>query len=161
MSNQITITGHLGKDPELKYVGANGLPVCELSVNATPRKKNQNGEWEDRGAAQWYRLTAFEELAEAWADAFNKGDKITATGTLVVEEYTTKDGRDGYTLTIVNATAGRVPKPQSAQNRIQNATYGANRGTPAPQQGQASFSAPQGGTVGDPWSAPQGDRPPF
>ncbi|QOR47600.1 single-stranded DNA-binding protein [Trueperella pecoris] len=159
MSNTITITGNLGKDPELKYVGANGLPVCELSIGATPRKLNKTtNEWENRGAPQWYRVTAFENEAEAWTEAFSKGDKITATGTLVVEEYTTKDGRDGYTLTIVNATVGKVPH---AQKQPQNAPYGANRGTPAPQHGQASFSAPQGGTVGDPWSAPQGDRPPF
>ncbi|WP_406711015.1 single-stranded DNA-binding protein [Trueperella pyogenes] len=160
MSNTITITGHLGKDPELKYVGANGLPVCELSVNATPRKKNRDGEWEDRGAAQWYRLTAFENEAEAWADVFSKGDKITATGTLVVEEYTTKDGREGYALTIVNATAGRVPKSQSTQNRIQNATYAPNTGGQVPQHGQPVFNASQG-NLGDPWGGVPDGQPPF
>lgn len=160
MSNTITITGHLGKDPELKYAGANGLPVCELSVNATPRKKNQNGDWEDRGAAQWYRLTAFEELAEAWADAFNKGDKITATGTLVVEEYTRQDGTGGYALTIVNATVGRVPKSQSAQNHAQDAAYAPNTGGQVPQHAQPTFNAPQG-NLGDPWGGVPDGQPPF
>ncbi|MEW6894484.1 single-stranded DNA-binding protein [Trueperella pyogenes] len=160
MSNTITITGHLGKDPELKYAGANGLPVCELSVCATPRKKNQNGDWEDRGAAQWYRLTAFEAEAETWADAFSKGDKITATGTLVVEEYTRQDGTGGYALTIVNATVGRVPKPQSVQNRAQDAPYGTNGARQVPQHGQPVFNPPQD-NLGDPWGGVPDGQPPF
>lgn len=155
MSNTIMITGHLGKDPELKYVGANGMAVCELSIGATPRKLNKTtNEWENRGAAQWYRLTAFENEAEAWADAFNKGDKITATGTLVVEEYTTKDGREGYALTIVNAVVGKAPR---VQNRAQNAPYAPATGGVVPPHAYPTPAPVQG----DPWATPQSQQPPF
>lgn len=161
MSNKITITGHLGRDPELKYTGQNGLAVCTISVGATPRRKSRSGEWEDRGAAQWYRLAAFEDEAEAWAEAFNKGDKVTATGTLVVEEFTRKDGTAGYALELVGATVGRVPVAPRPQNRSQGAAYGAGEGGQVPQHGQASFGAPQGGTANDPWATAQAATPPF
>ena len=40
MSNKITITGKIGRDPELRYTGQNGLAVCTISVGATPRRKS-------------------------------------------------------------------------------------------------------------------------
>lgn len=161
MANTITITGHLGRDPELKYTGQNGLPVCEISVGATPRRKTKSGEWEDRGAPQWFKLVAFEAEAEAWAEAFNKGDKVTATGTLVVEEFTRRDGTAGYSLGLFGATVGRVPAVPYPQNQPQGGAYGAGRCGQVPQHGQASFGAPQGGTVNDPWATGQGATPPF
>lgn len=164
MSNTITITGYLGRDPELKYTGQNGLPVCEISVGATPRRKTKSGEWEDRGAAQWFKLVAFEAEAEAWAEAFNKGDKVCATGTLVVDEFTRRDGSAGYSLTLFGPTVGKVPAVPAApyaDNRRQGGGYGASGGGQVPPHGQPTFNAPQGGTVNDPWAAPQGATPPF
>ena len=46
MSNNITITGRIAQDPELRFAQS-GKAMCNLSIPDQKRKKNDRGEWED------------------------------------------------------------------------------------------------------------------
>lgn len=77
MNNNISITGNLGKDPELK-TGAKGGAYVSLSVPLSSRSKIGN-EWIE-GETDWYKVTFFGAKAEQIAGQFHKGQRVKVTG---------------------------------------------------------------------------------
>lgn len=68
MANKINIVGNLGKDPELRYT-KDGKPVCSMSVAST-----------DFGKTTWFRVTAWDNLAENCNQYLEKGRKVSVWG---------------------------------------------------------------------------------
>ena len=83
--NEITLEGRLGKDPELKHVGAKNTALCTFSVATT---EPMGG---DREKTIWHDVKIWQKLAEAVADQMQKGDTICVTGYLDVEEWPDKE----------------------------------------------------------------------
>lgn len=132
MSNNITITGRLASDPELRFA-ASGVAMCNISIPDQKRVKNKDtGAWEDASATTWFRVTVFKEAAESLAEHARKGDTVVVTGRLITREWTTKDGDTKSSLEVDYATVAVVPAGPKAQRS-------------------------QGGQQADPWaSSPQG-----
>lgn len=82
--NTITITGNVGRDPELKY-SANGTAVVKFSVADTTGK-------DDNKKTVWHDVVVFKEQAEHVAASVKKGSRVIVTGRLDKSEYTGKDG---------------------------------------------------------------------
>ena len=133
MAADITVEGHLGRDPEVRYT-PNGKQVTELSIAATAARKDQYGNWEDDGDPLWVAAPFWGEQYGYLADILKKGDKVTVTGVLIQRGWIGDDGQQHISLEV------RFPRFRGAIPRKS-----------APQQ-QASFSAPQGGQQGDPWA---------
>ena len=112
--------GRLGQDPELRFTPA-GKAVCELSVAENHRRRGESGEWEDDGTT-WYRVTLWEDDAEAAAGAFRKGDRVTVTGELRTREFERRDGTRGLAVEIGRAVVGGLPvgdrKPSGRQRPV-------------------------------------------
>lgn len=138
MSNNITITGRIAQDPELRFAQS-GKAMCNLSIPDQERKKNDRGEWEDASATTWFRVTLFDDAAEAFAEVGKKGDEVIATGRLVTREWEGKEGDTRSSLELRFAKVAIVPKAKGsgAQRQSADAAWGA----PAQQ-------APQGGGWG-------------
>ncbi len=83
---QLTITGNLGKDPEMRYT-PDGKAVTTFSVGV-----------KDGAKTMWIRVTAWEKLAEITSQYLKKGSKILVVGKLQYTDkgaprtYETKDG---------------------------------------------------------------------
>lgn len=136
MSNHITISGNLGRDPELTY-SRDGVPRVAVSVACTPRRKNPNTqEWEDDGLTQWYRATVFGNQAEDIAAFISKGDRVTVSGTLVHRDYQDNTGQARVSHEIKYATITRHAPRQGAPA----ATGQPN--TPTPMSGYTEAPAP-------------------
>lgn len=105
---EIRVRGRLGKDPELKTVGADNLQMVSFSLAHTPRSK-KNGEWVD-GDTTWYRVVRFGTGAEAIAQSITKGDEVLVIGTLKMNNYTDKNGEAKSQLEITASEVGIVPK---------------------------------------------------
>lgn len=134
-----TITGRIA-EPVLRWTQG-GHAVLELSIAATPRRKNrQTGEWEDDGAPLWINATLWDAEAEAAAELLRKGDPVIATGTLALETYTTKNGQPGQKLMLRFPKVAKEPRPAPA--------HGAPANNPPTHQGQ-------------PGNAPWPNDPPF
>ena len=103
----ITLTGRIGKDPELRFTPA-GKAVTKIPVAVTAQQKNQNGEWEDKQTA-WYEITLWGRTAETVADQLTKGQLVLVTGTLDISTYQTKDGETRTTLAVTANTIAVVP----------------------------------------------------
>ena len=96
--NKVLIIGNVGGDPEMRYT-PNGNPVTSFSV-ATNRRYTVEGE--QREETQWFRVSAWNRLAETCNQYVTRGMKVYVEGRLSVREYV---GQDGQTRTSVDVTA--------------------------------------------------------
>ena len=101
----ITIEGHIGNEPELRYTqGDDGMAITNINVAITERKRNGN-EWED-GNTTWYRCVAFRDLAENIVDSLSKGDLVLVTGRIKLDEWEDKEGEKRSTLEMLIDSCG-------------------------------------------------------
>jgi single-strand DNA-binding protein len=98
MSNQITITGNVGQQPELRYTN-NGLATIEVSVGVT--RKTQNDK-----KTTWFDVVAFDKLAENFAASFQKGNRVIIVGRMEKKEWETKDGKKGSKFQLIADDGG-------------------------------------------------------
>jgi single-strand DNA-binding protein len=98
MTAQITVTGNVGKDVELRFAGEKQIAVATFSMGYTPRIK-KDGEFTD-GETMWFKVVSFMSKAEAVADQLKKGDTVLVTGALTQNTYLDKEGKERTTLEI-------------------------------------------------------------
>jgi len=79
MYQKLIIVGNLGRDPELRYT-PQGIPVCSFPVATNERWTDQRGEQQERTA--WFRVTAWNRLAETCAQYLSKGRQVLVEGRL-------------------------------------------------------------------------------
>ncbi len=99
--NKVLIIGRVGGDPEMRYT-PNGDPVTSFSV-ATNRRYTVQGE--QREETQWFRVSAWNRLAENCNQYVVKGMRVYVEGRLNVREYVAQDGQ---TRTSVDVRAFEV-----------------------------------------------------
>lgn len=88
MYNQITIIGHLGKDPEVRSTSG-GTAVANFSVATSETYKDKNGE--KKTTTQWHRVVAWEKLATLCEKYIKKGSKVLVVGQMEYRDWE-KDG---------------------------------------------------------------------
>lgn len=86
--NQITLCGHLTRDPEVKYLQS-GMAVCDLGLAVNDRTK-KNNEWVDD--TLFIDCVAFGQQAEYLGKNAAKGAAVLVTGKLKYEQWE-KDGQ--------------------------------------------------------------------
>lgn len=86
--HQTIIAGHLGKDPEVRYLSS-GDAVCNFSVAVTESWKGKDGEKKE--STTWYRVNAFGKLAEICGEYLKKGSGVLVSGKMQSRKYE-KDG---------------------------------------------------------------------
>lgn len=89
--HQTTIIGHLGKDPETRYM-SNGDAVCNFSVAVTESWKDQSGDKKEQ--TTWYRVNAFKKLAEICGQYLKKGAPVMIVGKMQERKWQDKDGQE-------------------------------------------------------------------
>lgn len=94
--NKILIIGNVGGEPEMRYAPS-GDPVTSFSV-ATTRRYTVEGE--QREETQWFRISAWNRLAENCNQYVTKGMKVYVEGRLSVREYVTQDGQARTSLDV-------------------------------------------------------------
>lgn len=83
--NQITLSGNLTRDPELRTTNS-GTSVASLRIaNNTSRKNQSTGEWEDK--PNYFNLTAWGGLGEQMAEQLAKGDSVVVAGRIEHRTY--------------------------------------------------------------------------
>lgn len=117
-SANITIQGFLGAAPEVRYT-SDGLAVANLSIAHTPRKRDpQADEWVDAGPTLWVVASVWGAVAEAVADTSRKGDLVTVSGQLALDEWTDSDGVVRTDLVVRSATyLGTTPRQRAEPSK--------------------------------------------
>lgn len=124
----ITVVGNLTADPELRFT-ASGKAVASLNVAESQRVKDGN-EWKDGDTTYW-RVTAWDGLAEHIGDSLAKGLRVIVTGRVASRTYET---REGEKRTVYEITADAVgPDLKWATAKVERVGKGgsAARQTPA------------------------------
>jgi single-strand DNA-binding protein len=91
----ITIVGHLGRDPEMRYT-PKGDAVTDFSIAASRRKDD----------TVWFKVSVWGAQAEACNQYLHKGSKALVVGRLVAGDdgnpktFTRKDGTTGSSFEI-------------------------------------------------------------
>lgn len=98
MLNQAQIIGHLGKDPEVRYL-PNGNAVANFSIATTEKWKDKTS-GEAKEQTEWHRVTVFDKLAEIVGQYLKKGSLVYVCGKIKTRKYTDKDGTEKYTTEI-------------------------------------------------------------
>lgn len=142
--NKITVVGHLGKDPELRYT-PQGNAVCNISVATSEKRRDKTGEMQD--STTWFKITLWGKQAETASKFLTKGSQIYIEGRLRVEEWADRDGKNRYTLEIQatdmqflgtkSGNEGSYSTPNSGNNDEQPMSDGDF--TPAPTDDDIPF----------------------
>lgn len=127
----ITILGRLVNDVELRFTPS-GAAVANFTIaqNARVFDKNSN-EWKDK-PANFFRCSAWRELAENLAETLQKGQAVIAYGEVTSRSYETKEGQQRTVQEIEVSAIG--PDLRWAGPKKQNsatASGGSWGGTPA------------------------------
>lgn len=113
--NQVQIIGHLGRDPEVRYM-PNGDSVANISIATTESWKDKST-GEKKEATEWHRVTMWRGLAEIAGKYLAKGSQVFIQGKLQTRKYTDKDGVERYTTEIVADTMQMLGGPRDSGER--------------------------------------------
>lgn len=132
--NQITVGGHLGADPEVRFTSS-GQKVTTLRVASRARRNKEE-------ETIWWRVTVWGEQFDRVIPYFKKGSPIMVVGDLSKPEIFTD--RDGKPQVSMNITAyhlafspfGRADGSPSNEPRKEEAFAGATQQQSQFGQGQ-------------------------
>ena len=158
--NTTTLSGRLGRDCEVKVVGATGaMTVVKFSIAYSKRVKI-NGNWEFK-ATWWDCEKHFFESNKSQLDyhvgKLLKGAEVVVIGELEKDEWTDKEGRQASKPKILcqkilffpNSQGGEAKQESAPQNTRQGGSYQRNQPPKPPQQGELGFgeSGDDGGNI--------------
>lgn len=122
MANEtpVTVVGFLTADPELKSTQS-GLSVVNITIASTPSKYDKNTSTFVDGETLFMKATAWRNFAENISQTLHKGSKVIASGKLVSESYTDKDGNKRTSVRMdlesLGADLSFVPKSSYSEVR--------------------------------------------
>src|SRR4051812_35259710 len=97
--NKAQIIGHLGADPETRYMPS-GKAVTNIRV-ATSESWKDKDTGDKKEKTEWHSIVAFDKLAEIMAEYLRKGALVYVEGKLQTRKWQDKEGKDRYTTEIV------------------------------------------------------------
>ncbi|GAB3624020.1 single-stranded DNA-binding protein [Mariniluteicoccus endophyticus] len=165
MEPLITMTGHVGLNPELRETHAK-VPFTRLRIAHTPRIL-RDGEWVD-GETTWVSVLCWRHLAENVCRSIRRGDPVFVAGrarvetwveekTGVVRESLTIDARAvGHDLTLGSTHFTRI-RPDEPEGVVEESAEGADTDTDADGPVLEEGAVSEGG-AGDADSTPADER---
>ncbi len=130
--NQITIAGHLGSDPEVRFTSS-GQKVTTLRVAARARRSGKD-------ETIWWKVTVWGEQFDKIIPYFKKGSPIIVVGELSKPEiFTDREGRPQVSM---NITAQNIMFSPFGRPDSPGAAEGAPATTGHAAQPEMAYSAP-------------------
>jgi single-strand DNA-binding protein len=138
MVNRVTLTGHLGADPEVRHFGDDER-VANVRLASTEHYTDRNSR-EAKEATEWHRLVFFGRLAEIASQYLVKGSRIYVDGRLRTRKWVTDDGQNRYTTEVVVTHLEMMggTRPGAPVD-----------GSGSPDEGQEGGAQPGGGHTGN------------
>jgi single-strand DNA-binding protein len=163
---QITITGNLVNDPELRFTPS-GQPVATFRVASTPRFLDKStNEWKD-GDSLFMTCNVWRQAAENVAESLQRGMRVILSGRLKQRSYETKEGEkrtvyevevDDVGPSLRNASA-KVAKVARSGGAFDGGQSGGGQGGGRQSYSGGQGGGGQGGSSGSGGSSPAGADP--
>jgi len=136
---QLTITGNLVADPELRFI-PNGKALATFTVVSSKSVKQADGSWDNTDTTFW-DIKCWGKTAENVAESIEKGMSVIVVGTAVQEDWNDKStGQKRSKMAVTAWNVGVDLKRHTTKTNILKRTD----------------SAPNPSSAPDPWSAPFG-----
>ncbi|MEG0767269.1 MAG: single-stranded DNA-binding protein [Clostridia bacterium] len=129
--NKAFLIGNLTRDPEMRTTSS-GVTMCSFGLAVNRRRKV-----EGQPDVDFFRITAFRQLADLCAKYLQKGRKISVVGTIQISTY---DAQDGSKRTSVDIVADDVEFLPNAQQQA-----GGEYHPPVPPTAPKNFSPTEAG----------------
>jgi single-strand DNA-binding protein len=117
MINTVTIVGNLGQDPEIRYT-PNAVPVANFTIAVNEVYKGKDGQKVKK--THWFRVTAFQRLAEIVGQYCTKGSKVGISGQLQYRQWQDNEGVNHNLVEIrakeLELLGGKNGNPASAED---------------------------------------------
>ena len=145
--NKVMIIGNLGKDPEMKYT-PQGTPITTFSVAVSRTRKGSDGQVIDE--TEWFRVVAWERLAETCNEYLRKGSKVFIEGRLQTRKYTGQDGQERQIVEVVAQEMQMLDSRQQGQGGYgdEGGGSGSRIDRPAPQRSGGNSGGGGGSSPG-------------
>ncbi len=108
MYQTVIIVGHLGRDPEMRYL-PNGQAVTSFSIASGRKYTGSDGQLVDE--TTWFRISVFGKQAEACNQYLKKGSSVLVEGRLKPDPatggpriWTRQDGTPGASFEVTAQT---------------------------------------------------------
>ncbi|MFW6131756.1 MAG: single-stranded DNA-binding protein [Candidatus Aminicenantaceae bacterium] len=107
--NKVILIGHLGQDPELRYLPQTERAVARFSLATNERFYNKKTN-ENDSRVEWHRIVAWGKTAEFCEKFLNKGKQICLEGKIRSRSWQDKEGNKRYTTEIETNTIVLIGK---------------------------------------------------
>lgn len=134
MSFTVTVTGNVGREPEVSTL-PDGRLMARCGLAHTPRTQDAGGAWVDAGPTVWVDVVAFGSMAD-WLGVVPRGARLTVSGRAQRRDFVRKDGQPDHALRVVVDMLGLHDRRQQPQQPVQSQQAPAAVWTQQPQQAQ-------------------------
>ncbi|AEO08313.1 single-stranded DNA-binding protein [Buchnera aphidicola] len=115
--NKVILIGHLGQDPEVRYM-PNGNAVVNMTLATSENWKDKNtGEHKEK--TEWHRIVLFGKLAEIAGEYLRKGSQVYIEGALQTRKWQDQNGIERYTTEIIVNIGGTMQMLGSRNTNLQ------------------------------------------
>ncbi|MCB0093149.1 MAG: single-stranded DNA-binding protein [Caldilineaceae bacterium] len=121
MYQQLTLIGHLGADPVMRYTPS-GVSVTTFRLAVNRYWTNSDGQSQER--TTWFNVTAWNRLAETTNQYLNKGQQVCVVGEVEdARPWTDREGNLRASIEVrareVKFLSGRAEGNSSAESDLQ------------------------------------------
>jgi len=98
--NEVTIIGHLGRDPEVRF-SQDGKKIVNMSIACSESWKDKHS-GERKEKTEWIRVVIFNDGLAGIAEKYlKKGSRVFLRGKLQTRKWTDQSGVEKYTTEVV------------------------------------------------------------
>jgi len=120
--NKVILIGHLGQDPEVRYM-PNGNAVVNMTLATSENWKDKNT-GENKEKTEWHRIVLFGKLAEIAGEYLRKGSQVYIEGSLQTRKWKDQNGLERYTTEVIVNIGGTMQmlgnRPSNSYNTPSN-----------------------------------------
>ncbi len=138
--NKVQVTGRLGADPEMRFT-PQGHAVTTFRVASNRSWRTAEGEAHED--TEWFRIVAWDKLAEICNEWLTKGSRVYIEGRLQTRQWQDQEGQARYTSEVIandmiildtrRETAGTPIAVMAVPEATQEVVSSPEQGSPAPE----------------------------
>ena len=137
--NNVTLSGRLTKNPEIRYTAGNNTAVCQFTVAVDRRFKSEN-----QPTADFIQVVAWRQTAEFVSKYFTKGSRIAVVGQIQTRSWDDTEGKKHYVTEVI------ADEVEFCESKRQDGNYqqGMTPPPPVPFQSQQTVQQPKNESSG-------------
>lgn len=113
--NKVMLIGHVGQDPEIRYVGAAGdtnSKVATMRLATTEKYKDRNNEVKEN--TEWHSIVAWRHNADLVENYIKKGSQLYIEGHLKTRSWQDQNGVTRYQTDVIVDKLEMLGRPKDS-----------------------------------------------